>query len=215
MKNELYFENVTGIGNLYLDYIFLEFEYEPIYFTCTDESDQLYLCLCSEIRKSQHWIISKCNTDVLQHLINNEIDMAHALCVNTYVITIDRDLNGKEYVQKVPVSEIDELDLPKSGIMLKCDKISAGNYLLNKEFKQLSYRIKETIDITNLQNISVLAHASYKSNFSQTKINIEKKTYKSVTFSHNNDKYNVNTKNSYVNTNCNTETNNYVFPYAC
>ena len=29
---ELYFENVTGIGKLYLEYIFYEFENEPYYF---------------------------------------------------------------------------------------------------------------------------------------------------------------------------------------
>lgn len=33
MKNrKLYFESVTGVGNLYLDYIFVSFENEPILF---------------------------------------------------------------------------------------------------------------------------------------------------------------------------------------
>ena len=42
---ELYFENVTGIGKLYLEYIFYEFGNEPLLFLCTDAGKNLYFAL--------------------------------------------------------------------------------------------------------------------------------------------------------------------------
>ena len=60
MKNDsAYFKNIFHIGDMYLDHVFFEFEYEPIIFTCTDSNNSLYLCLCSEIRYVQRWIITK------------------------------------------------------------------------------------------------------------------------------------------------------------
>ncbi len=35
--NNLYFDDVIQIGRLYLEYIFYEFESEPVLFTCIDE----------------------------------------------------------------------------------------------------------------------------------------------------------------------------------
>ena len=59
MKHELYFEHVITIGNLYLEHIFLQFEMEPVFFTCVDEKDNLFICLCSDIRGGQKWVISE------------------------------------------------------------------------------------------------------------------------------------------------------------
>ncbi len=63
--NELFFENVSGVGNLYLDYVFDEFNGEPILFMCKNSVGGLYLCLCSEIRYEQRWVIIKCSTSLL------------------------------------------------------------------------------------------------------------------------------------------------------
>ncbi len=38
--NDLYFENIKKIGNLYLIQILLEFENEPILFLCNDEDQK-------------------------------------------------------------------------------------------------------------------------------------------------------------------------------
>ena len=48
--SNLYFDNVVQVGQLYLEYVFFEFESEPILFTCHDQLNQTYLCLCSDIR---------------------------------------------------------------------------------------------------------------------------------------------------------------------
>lgn len=132
MINELYFENVAGIGNLYLEHIFLEFCYEPIFFTCVSDKGNLYLCLCSEIRGGQKWVVSKCNIDTLQALINGEMDMASALCMQEQLILITRDLRSTEQSSIIDTADADPLDLPKAGTLLECDTMSAMDYLTRK-----------------------------------------------------------------------------------
>ena len=66
--SNLYFNNVEKVGQLYLEYVFFEFESEPILFICHDQLNQTYLCLCSDIRHGQKWIITKCDTKILRAL---------------------------------------------------------------------------------------------------------------------------------------------------
>ena len=40
--SNLYFDNVVQVGQLYLEYVFFEFESEPILFTCHDQLNQTY-----------------------------------------------------------------------------------------------------------------------------------------------------------------------------
>ena len=68
--SDIYFDKVIQIGRLYLDYIFYEFESEPILFSCVDDEKKLYLCLCSEIRYGQKWIITECELSTLKALID-------------------------------------------------------------------------------------------------------------------------------------------------
>lgn len=130
---EIYFENIKKVGDLYLDYIFLEYECEPIYFTCVDDFDHLYLCFCSEIRGKQHWIMSKSNTEILRKVLEHQLDMATALRCFENVVIIDRDIYGSEYSRQVKADMVDELDLPKAGTMLRCDMESALAYVSDKD----------------------------------------------------------------------------------
>ena len=72
-----YFENIPQIGDLTLDYIFIENGY-PILFTCCKE-EKLYLCLCRTIYEEQKWIISEISYDILTQLIRNELTLYDAL----------------------------------------------------------------------------------------------------------------------------------------
>lgn len=76
--NNLYFENVVHVGNLYLEHIFYAFESEPILFVCSDDARKLYLCLCAEIRYGQRWIAVESNLNLLKKLTNEKIDIASA-----------------------------------------------------------------------------------------------------------------------------------------
>lgn len=137
MKNELYFENVINIGNLYLEYVFLEFYKEPIFFTCIDANERMYICLCSEIRGEQRWIISECSLDVLRKVVTGTIDMASVFRVYEKVFLVKRNLEGKEESFVIASQNIDSLELPKEGTVLRCNQIKAKNYLANKKSAML------------------------------------------------------------------------------
>ena len=66
-----YFSDIPGVGCLDIDYIFFEAEC-PILFTCIDLEENLYLCICCDIRDEQRWIISPTTADKLIKLIKNK-----------------------------------------------------------------------------------------------------------------------------------------------
>lgn len=146
MKNNLYFENVMNIGNLYLEYVFLEFYKEPIFFTCIDESENMYICLCSEIRGEQRWIISECSIDSLQQLVDGTMDMGSVFKVYDNIILVKRNWEGKEESSVILSQNIDPLDLPKNGTLLKCNQSKAMNYLADKNRELLSKNINSIVD---------------------------------------------------------------------
>lgn len=117
--NDLYFENINKIGNLYIIQIFLEFENEPILFLCNDEDRKKYLCLCSEIRKEQKWVIVECKQLTLSGLLSKEIDIRTAFFKEKELTIVKKDLVGKEESFVINQNQIGELDLPKEGVYLK------------------------------------------------------------------------------------------------
>lgn len=151
--NNLYFDNVVQIGKLYLEHIFYEFESEPILFSCVDEKKNLYLCLCSDIRYGQRWIITKCSISSLKALIEEKIDIASVFLIKPNIIAIDMDLEGKESSCIIEKDKIDRLDLPKEGTYIRCDKEKAKCYLWNKEYEFLCEQFKSTIDTPIIDEI--------------------------------------------------------------
>lgn len=132
MEYTAYFQGVTGAGDLYLEHIFYEFEGEPIVFTCVNREKELYLCLCSEIRSGQKWMISPCDTRLLWELVEEKRDLVSAFRSAGWMIAAEMDLQGNERSEIVDAEEVDELDLPKEGLVLRCDKESARQYLVGK-----------------------------------------------------------------------------------
>ena len=135
MKNDsAYFKNIFHIGDMYLDHVFFEFEYEPIIFTCTDSNNSLYLCLCSEIRYVQRWIITKTDINILRQLVYKKIDISSAFLMSSELYVVEKNLEGKENSRLVNHDIIDRLDLPKENTFLKCNLSDAENYLNKTSF---------------------------------------------------------------------------------
>lgn len=132
MMNELYFEKVPHLGNLYLDYVFHEFEGEPILFMCTDNEENLFLCTCFEIRYEQKWLVAECNVETLGELIRKSIDIKTALCKNEMLTTITMNTEGKETHSYKKISEINELDFPKEETYLMLHGMQEQVYLQQK-----------------------------------------------------------------------------------
>ena len=136
--NKAYFTNVIQVGDLYLDHVLYEFESEPILFTCVDKAENIYLCICSEIRYCQRWIVAKCDMNTLWALYDEQMDIASAFLLPSTVIHIQMDLQGKERSSILKRDKVDRLDLPEEGTYVKCDKDMLRRYLENKEYNRSS-----------------------------------------------------------------------------
>lgn len=150
--SNVYFDNVERIGKLYLDYIFYEFENEPILFLCSDEVKKLYLCVCSDIRYGQKWIVVHCDMNTIKSLIKEEIDIVSAFLASKKAIVINMDLQGNESSIEIDIDKIDRLDLPKEGTFIRCDKAKAQDYLEKKEVEILSEQLKVLVDVSPIIN---------------------------------------------------------------
>lgn len=123
MKDKLYFENVIGIGDLYLEHIFLDYDKEPVFFTCIDEHGLLYICLCAEIRGEQRWVISKSSIRILNAVVNGTMDMYSAFGLHENLYIVQRNMEGIETSRIESFSNVDPLDLPLKGTMLRCSQM--------------------------------------------------------------------------------------------
>ena len=127
--DKAYFTNVIQVGNLYLDHVIYEFDSEPIVFTCIDETKNIYLCICSEIRYFQRWIVAKCDVDTLWALYDEQMDIASAFLLPAAVIRIQMDMQGQERSSILKRDKVDRLDLPEEGTYIRCDRDRLRKYL--------------------------------------------------------------------------------------
>lgn len=159
MKNSIYFENIEEIGDLQLEHIFYEFEMEPIVFTCSDKNDILYLCLCSEIRNKQKWIISKSSVEILKKLIDEQIDIMTAMRLQTNTYVVELSLSGEEKNYRIESEKMDLLDLPEEGVYLRCDKEDARNYLWSKELL-ITWKKKNDFIMNSIVDMAVNSYSA-------------------------------------------------------
>lgn len=164
-----YFSNIPQMGDLILDYIFVEDGY-PILFVCKSY-ERYFLCVCRTLIPAQKWIVSEILLDDLKKLLKGEIDIHDAFISNK---------NGKSCIVKWrptaikvkyrvrPTSSLNLNEIPEKGIFLDEDEI--GNYLeqlenrvsveeennvrmesVNEQY--IATDIKMFIDISFLKNI--------------------------------------------------------------
>lgn len=147
MDKILYFENVTNIGNLYLQHIFNTFEYEPILFVCSDDYNNLYFCICSDFRYTQKWIIVKTDVDILNKLVLGEIDILSVFTSKKEMIEAVASANSDICYEQKNINDINFLDLPKAGTLLKCDIEEYNKFI--KKYSQLIYDVCNNNQIEN------------------------------------------------------------------
>lgn len=126
-----YFENIPKMGNLIMDYIFLENGY-PVLFTCKNQvNDNLYLCVCRTVIEKQKWVISEISIDTLEKLINDEITVHDAFKVDnklSCIATWCKEKPKEEY-NVIKSSTLLDKDLPDSDAFLEDDDPDTLDYL--------------------------------------------------------------------------------------
>lgn len=133
MKREIFFSNVNIVGDLFLDYIFFEFEMEPLLFTCVDKANRLYFCHCYKLLSEQKWFVVPISIDRLLSLIDGTDDIRGTILTSKKLLNITRDTTGKETSEWEVGTDIPQNDLPPFGTLLKCDKKEARLYITKKK----------------------------------------------------------------------------------
>lgn len=164
-----YFSNIPQMGDLILDYVFVEDGY-PILFVCKAD-ENYFLCICRTLRPEQKWVVSEILLDDLKKLIKGEIDIHDAFISNkngrSCIVKWSASILKEQY-QVIPTLSLDLNEIPSKGIFL--DEDETGNYLeqlenresvkeennvrMESENKQyIATDIKMFIDISFLKNI--------------------------------------------------------------
>ena len=116
-----YFQNISDIGNLTLDYIFIDDGY-PILFTCINaDSKKMYLCICRTLQSQQKWVISEITIQTLEKLIKKEICIKEAFYSvpngKSCIITWSKD--NPESHSVFTTSLLNEKEVPDSDVFLE------------------------------------------------------------------------------------------------
>lgn len=121
-----YFPNIPQLGNLELDYIFIEDGY-PILFTCKN-GKSLYLCICRTLCPEQKWIISETNIEVLRKMVKREIPISTAfkMIEGKSVIATWSKSNPKEAYKIFPTTNLTVSELPRVSLYLNEDYADDG-----------------------------------------------------------------------------------------
>lgn len=116
-----YFPNIPQMGNLELDYIFMEDGY-PILFTCR-KGKSIYLCICRTLCPEQKWIISETNIEILRMMAEREISIktAFKMMAGKSAIATWSKANLKEAYSVFSTSDLSDSDLPRDSLLLNED----------------------------------------------------------------------------------------------
>ena len=161
-----YFENIPQIGDLTLDYIFIENGY-PILFTCYKE-EKLYLCLCRTIYKEQKWVISEINSNLLAKIIMNELSIHDALKngIGRACIAHWNKENQQETFEVISSNQLDDSDLPDKTVFLD-DEGESQEYLETVKNREQNIREKNA----RFSDLNVTTNPVANINFSFNKQN--------------------------------------------
>lgn len=126
MKKQI-FSNLQYIGNIYLEQELFDNFIEPIVFVSRNDNGDLFLCLCTETRGFQRWMLSKTSYKTLVNLLDRKIDTNQAIKSDNdikYIIDYTSD-NGFS-INSIKLNDIDKMEFPSNGVYLDEDIWSEG-----------------------------------------------------------------------------------------
>ncbi len=126
--NTVMFKNIPEIGDLILEKVLFEFEYDPIIFVCMDKTNDRYLCICDDFIERYSWIITRISVKLLLELLRDEITILSPFkSSDKEVIVADRDFCSEECkYQFCKFKDIDEDELPhRDQYLLKTEDLDA------------------------------------------------------------------------------------------
>lgn len=146
-KNDVYFKNLDYLGDLNIDYIIFDYEY-PVLFTCLDNKNNLYLCVCCDIRNEQRWIITTINEDTLINMLSDKITIRDAFVIEKFDHYLVKYYgpNKPEECIKVFVSDIPTEDLPMEEEVIEADEGEFDQYIEVLRKRKLIFKYILSLD---------------------------------------------------------------------
>lgn len=131
MTNKIFYQNKQK--RFYYDYIFFEAAY-PIFFSCTDEKENVYIVTLCDDREELRWILAKTSESQLVDIMKNKVTM-YDVYLNSdiyYVITRKHNITK---CQLCDDGSIDKLDFPTKGEYFEADDEELADYMahINKK----------------------------------------------------------------------------------
>lgn len=124
--DELYFEDLMYLGNLYLQEVYTSYE-EPIIFTLFDDKQQQYLCILTDNGADNFYdldqnvykfILVKTNKDNINHLLLGRQTIYDYIRNNKDIYLLDDQGTGV-VVRKMFFADIDDDRLPDKNLLLE------------------------------------------------------------------------------------------------
>lgn len=151
-----YFPNIPQLGNLILDYIFVE-DGHPLLFVCKNNS-KLYLCICRTTTPEQKWIMSEVNIGILLEMTKRKITIADAFRRANKISCIAKwsKANPNEQYNVFPTSELQDSDLPNSNLYLSEDDAEDAMDYVEGLILQETNKLIAQLQSTELHRIAPL-----------------------------------------------------------
>lgn len=137
MRNNIFFQNDKK--TFYYDYIFFEAA-RPIFFSCIDESGQLFIVTLCDDRRELRWIVAKTSRKQLLDIMKDEVTMYDVyLNSNEYYIIVEK--NGVTRCNPCNKESVDTLDFPTKGEYYEADEEEIADYIayINSKINNRSY----------------------------------------------------------------------------
>ncbi len=173
-----YFKNIPQIGDIELDYIFLENGF-PVLFTCKNE-EKLFLCICRNVVDQQEWTISEIDFDVLSDLINNKITIKQAMqndkkiyCLATW----SKKSISEEYTV-IKGEYLEDEYLPEDNIYLEDNEAETIEYLEKVKNRELLKKEKYLQKLIGQYLEGMVATVSFKTTKIKSQSNDQNISYK-------------------------------------
>ena len=151
-----YFSDLPYIGDLKIDYVFAEFDC-PIIFTCQNDDNDLFFCICICMDNIQKWLLTKVSFDKMFDYIKNNIsnrDMFIKSDNKVYILSWNYGYI-KEDSQLVSGNSLTDEELPPAETFL-----NAFNGEFNDYFDILKNRqaleVQKTLDRFMPNNMEML-----------------------------------------------------------
>lgn len=125
MRNKIFYQDTKYA--FYYDYIFFEI-YRPIFFSCKDQNNQLYLTTLCDDRKEFRWIMVKTSENQLIDIMKNKLTM-YEVYVNTDKWWIIKEKHGIKKCKIYTKEQVNELDFPTKREYFDADKDELKDYL--------------------------------------------------------------------------------------